>query len=511
MAFIFGVATQEADLYKIFRDYISGCGRPGKVVSSGAGNGALNNLIYPQGSAALYETITLTCVSVATRGGTFSVVGSASGVLPDAVVGTVYKHALVEFYIDFGSTDFALGDSFTLTAAVKPSSLPGFSKIKGKPGTKTETITLTCVTAGQRQIPGTQPFLPAVFDVVGSVSGTLPQLTQGVDYNPSLINLLLGTDPLSLNQYTVGQTITLETTINPLRAVNQQWAVLRRTPDGASSQFGNAVDDTDSELVIVGPGLAGTDTIYYGMVRAWSDSEARAHWTHYGITGYIPNVSMVEQPTLQGGQTGVKPIHTFWSLNIPYVIIASGRCFKVLTRSNIYYSQSYAGFALPNSLPKYWGYPYVIGGCGDSRDNMWSSLPIGRASFWNYKGHTTGGSGYLLDEGRTWQNLLGDNSEISNNSTYDTSTYMRWGKHCSVYPSGSRYMYDLRANLDGSVPVFRQALTPNYGFLDGVYAVPGRDGRQPEEIMVMRDGRRMYITQNHHRSGFNDFCAFELG
>lgn len=66
---------------------------------------------------------------------------------------------------------------------------------------------------------------------------------------------------------------------------------------------------------------------------------------------------------------------------------------------------------------------------------------------------------------------------------------MRWGKHCSVYPSGSRYMYDLRANLDGSVPVFRQALTPNYGFLDGVYAVPGRDGRQPEEIMVMRDGR----------------------
>ena len=406
MAFIFGVATQEADLYKIFRDYISGCGRPGKVVRSGTGNGELNNLIYPQGSAALYETITLTCVSVATRGGTFSVVGSASGVLPDAVVGTVYKHALIEFYIDFGSTDFALGDSFTLTAATKPSSRAGFSKIKGKPGTKTETITLTCVTAGQREIAGTQPFLPAVFDVSGSVSGTLPQLTQTVDYNPTVINLVLGAVPTSTDQYTVGQTVTLETTINPLRAVNQQWAVLRRTPDGASSQFGNAVDDTDSELVIVGPGLAGADTIYYGMVRAWSDSEARAHWTHYGITGYIPNVSMAEQPTLQGGQTGVKPIHTFWSLNIPYVIIASGRCFKVLTRSNIYYSQSYAGFALPNTLPKYWGYPYVIGGCGDSRDNMWSSLPIGRASFWNYKGNTSGGSGYLLDETRTWQNLL---------------------------------------------------------------------------------------------------------
>ena len=511
MAFIFGVATQEADLYKIFRDYISGCGRPGKVVSSGTGNGVVNNLIYPQASAALYETITLTCVSVAARGGTFSVVGSSSGVLPDAVVGTVYKHALIEFYIDFGSTDFILGDTFTLTAAVKPATRAGFSKIKGKPGTKTETLTLTCATAGQQEIPGTQPFLPAVFDVAGSVSGTLPQLTQGVNYNPAAINLVLGTDPTSVNQYTVGQTITLETTINQLRAINQQWTVLRQTPEGASAQFGNPVEDADSELVIVGPGLSGGDTVYYGMVRAWSDSEARAHWTHYGITGYIPNVSMLEQPTLQGGQTGVKSIHTFWSLNIPYVIIASGRCFKLLTRSNIYYSQSYAGFALPNSLPKYWGYPYVVGGTGDSRDNMWSSLPTSRAAFWNYKGNNSGGSGYLLDEGRTWQNLLGDNSEISNGSTYATNTYMRWGKHCSVYPSGSRYLYDLRANLDGSVPVFRQALTPNYGFLDGVYALPGRDGRQPEEIMVMRDGSRMYVTQNHHRSGFNDFCAFELG
>lgn len=510
MAFIFGVATQEADLYKVFRDYISGCGRPGKVVQSGTGNGLINNLIYPDASPALYETITLTCVSVAVRGGTFSVVGSTSGVLPDAVVGTVYKHPLVEFYIDFGTTDFILGDSFTLTAATKPSALPGFSKLKCKPGTKTETITLTCVTEGEKQIPGVRPFVPAVFDVSGSVSGALPQLTQTVDYNPPVINLLLDALPTSDDQYLVGQTITLQTEINPLRALNQHWDVLRKVPDGASTQFGSPVNDTDSELVIVGPGLAGADTIYYGMVRAWSDSEARAHWTHYGITGYIPNVSMVEQPTLQGGQTGVKPIHTFWSLSIPYVIIASGRCFKVLTRSNIYYSQSYAGFALPNSLPKYWGYPYVIGGCGDSRDNMWSSLPIGRASFWNYKGNTSGGSGYLLDEARTWQNLLGDNSEISNGSQYYEATYMRWGRHCSVYPSGSRYMYDLRANLDGTVPVFRQALTPNYGFLDGVYAVPGRDGRQPEEIMVMRDGRRMYITQNHHRSGFNDFCAFEL-
>lgn len=506
MAFIFGVASQEADLYKVFRDFITGRGRPGHVTYTGTGTGELNNLIYPEGSPALYEKITLTCVSIAPRGGTFSVVGSTSGVLPDAVVGQVFKHELIEFYLDYGSTDYQLGDKFEIEAVSLPTGLPGFTYIRGMSEAQTEVITLTCTTAGRHQIAGVQTNIPAVFSVVGSESGALPDLTQGVAYQVPQLRMLLTPNLEGLNQYQLGDEIEIRMTRNPLREIGQHWEVLRATPY-TGSQFGKVTLDTETELVIRGPGLSGSDTIYYGMVRSWSDANAGAWWTHYGIAGYVPSVTMEEQPGLQGGQGGTHPIHPFWSLAIPYVIIASGRCFKLITRSNIYYSQSYAGFYLPTSLPKYIGYPYLIGGTGDTRSTLWSALSQARSSFWNFCGPEAsngGGSCHRMNEAATWVPMLGYNENANSGNGGSRHTPNR----CDPY---SQYMmYDLRSNLDGTVPLFQVQLSPNKGFIDGVYAIPGRDGRSPEEIIDLGNGRRFLVTQNHHRSGFNDFCAFEL-
>lgn len=500
MAFIFGVATQEADLYRVFRDFMSGKARPGQWTYSGAGNGQLNNLIFPEGSAGLNETFTLTCESTATRGGTFGVVGSVSGVLPDAVVGTVFKHPLIEFYIDFGSVDFAVGDTFVIEAVSKPAAKANFDYIRPGVNGKTETLTLTCVTSGQAEIAGVQAFVPAVFEVAGSLSGALPNLTQGQEYSTSVASLLLLEARTNSFPYQVGDVVTIKTTINPLRAINQHWEILRQTQQVPSNQFGRTVRDTDSELVLRGPGLSNADSVYWGMTRAWSNAEAYAYWEHFGITGHVPTLTMQEQPTLQGGQSGPRPIHPMWSLNIPYVIIASGRCFKLITRSNIYYSQSYAGLFLPSTLPKYHAYPYFVGGTGDSRSLLWSALSDARSAFWDYQGDTSGGSGWLLGETVSWVRMLG--SENSSAPSRINSN------RCDPY--GMNTLYDLRNNLDGTVPAFQVQLTPNRGFLDGVFAVPGRDGRQPEEVLLMRDGKRMLVTQNHHRSGFSDFCAFTL-
>lgn len=503
MAFIFGVASQEADLYKVVRDFLTGCGRPGKVVQAGTGNGKLNNLIYPAGSAALYETLTLTCVSTSARGGTFGVVGSASGTLPDAVVGQVFKHALVEFYIDFGTVDFAIGDSFTITAGARPGGKPGFSTFNGGPSIQTETLTLICTVSGVQQVAGSQAFVPAQFSVTGSASGGLPDLTQGTLYSNGYLRALLATDPTSATQYVAGDVITMEMAQNPLRAINQQWATLRKTPDSATTQFAKPIEDTDSELVLVGPGLSGDDTVYCGLTRMWNDSQAYAAWTWFAMGSYAPSMTMQEQPLVQGGQTGVRPVHTMWSLNIPYVLIASGRCFKLLTRSNIYYSQSYQGLMLASTLPKYNGYPYFSGGTGDTRSLLWSQLSSNRSSFWNYAGDGNGGAAWVLNEDKTWSRVWGTLDE--------RSTFPMWqSAHPKSYPHAERGMYDLRNNLDGTVPMHQVQITPNKGFLDGVYAIPGRDGRQPEEIVVNRDGSRAVVVQSHHRSGFNDFCAFTL-
>ena len=499
MAFIFGVAT-EAELYKVFRDFISGRGRPGHVSFTGTGTGVVNNLIYPEGSVGLNQTITLTCVATAVRGGSFSVVGGLSGVLPDATVGQVYKHPLVEFYLDYGNVDFQIGDTFTLQAVTLPAGLTGFDYIRGMTEAETEVITLTCTTAGRHYVAGVQSNIPAVFSVQGSESGPLPDITQGVPYSIPQLRMQLSANNEGTNQYQLGDQILLRTTRNPLRAVGQQWEILRQTPY-VGSQFGAVTVDTDSELILRGPGLAGADTIYYGMTRSWSDANAAAWWTHFGMTGYIPSMTISEQSGVQGGQVGVRPVHTFWSLATPYTIIADGRCFKLLTRANIYYSQSFAGLYLPTSLPKYIGYPYLIGGTGDTRSTIWSALSAERSSFWSYQGGGHGCSCFRLDESMSWFPHYGF-AEANGGGSRHTPN------RCDPY--SQNMLFDLRANLDGSVPLFQVQLSPNRGFIPGVYALPGRDGRAPEEILDIGGGRRMLVTQNHHRSGFNDFCAFEL-
>lgn len=508
MAFIFGVATQEADLYKIFRDFITGCGRPGKVVKSGTGNGEMNNLIFPEGGAGLYETFTFTCQSASPRGGTFGVVGSVSGVLPDAVVGQVYKGPLIEFYLDFGTVDFQVGDQFTITCATAPLNKPRFRHLTGGPEIKTELVTMICTTSGVKAVPGVQAYVPARFSVSGSVSGGLPDLVQGTLYDNSRLRCLLASDPATDNQYLVGDVLTIEMRINPLREVAQHWSVLRKVAiaDG-TLQFGVAQQNTDQELVVVGPGLSGADSIYYGLTRSWSDATASASWTHFGLAGYAASMPMNEQPLVQGGQAGVRPVHTFWGRAIPYTIIASGRCLKLLTRSNTYYSQSYQGLYLPATLPKYQGYPYFSGGCGDSRSGFWSELSASRASFWNYTGNGEGGSAWVIGEDKSWSAVWGDQTEASKpGGGGSLPNYV----HPMAYPQAQRAMFDLRNNLDGTVPLMQVQITPNLGFLDGVYAIPGRDGREPEEVVVNKDGSRALVVQNHHRAGFNDFAAFML-
>lgn len=62
-------------------------------------------------------TYTLKCISTATNGGTFSVIDPNGIRLADAVVGSAYSNTQIGFTINDGSTDFAAGDSFTITVS----------------------------------------------------------------------------------------------------------------------------------------------------------------------------------------------------------------------------------------------------------------------------------------------------------------------------------------------------------------------------------------------------------
>jgi len=60
------------------------------------------------------ETVTLTAVTAALNGGVFYVEGSVSGPLGLATVGTPFSSGPIDLTINDGSTDFAVGDVFTI-------------------------------------------------------------------------------------------------------------------------------------------------------------------------------------------------------------------------------------------------------------------------------------------------------------------------------------------------------------------------------------------------------------
>lgn len=79
----------------------------------GTGNGTMTSVAVYSGFTET-ETITATCVTAAANSGIFYVTGSLSGPLGLATVGVNFNSSKISFIINDGSTDFIVGDAFTV-------------------------------------------------------------------------------------------------------------------------------------------------------------------------------------------------------------------------------------------------------------------------------------------------------------------------------------------------------------------------------------------------------------
>jgi hypothetical protein len=77
------------------------------------GNGTVSGLLAHSGLTKT-ETISLLCIHAAANAGIFQVTGSLSGHLGNATVGIGFTSPVLDFLINDGATDFALGDTFTI-------------------------------------------------------------------------------------------------------------------------------------------------------------------------------------------------------------------------------------------------------------------------------------------------------------------------------------------------------------------------------------------------------------
>lgn len=90
------------------------------VDTNNTGNGVMSAVDV--GANTLSEYWTVTCTAEVGDGGTFSVTGTVSGAQASATVGALYTSdsSEVSFTISDGSTDFAVGDSFTFSSTRDP-------------------------------------------------------------------------------------------------------------------------------------------------------------------------------------------------------------------------------------------------------------------------------------------------------------------------------------------------------------------------------------------------------
>lgn len=108
MSYEIGTATSAADLLNKLNTFLTAKGKAYGLSYTGTGNGALT--AWDGGASSVSETFTITATSATN----FTVVGSVSGSIGPATVGTTFTHAKLTFLISAGGTPFVAGDVFKL-------------------------------------------------------------------------------------------------------------------------------------------------------------------------------------------------------------------------------------------------------------------------------------------------------------------------------------------------------------------------------------------------------------
>lgn len=153
---------------------------------AGTGNGTMT-LVKP-GPDAQTGSYIVKCITAAANGGTFSVTAPDGNALPNATVGTAYKHSHLEFLLNDGSTDYIVNDQFTVavTAAGTPAVVgTGNGTISGISmgrDTRNGTYRLECITAAVNA---------GTFKVVAPNGDALPNATVAVAYTDDQINFTI--------------------------------------------------------------------------------------------------------------------------------------------------------------------------------------------------------------------------------------------------------------------------------------------------------------------------------
>lgn len=522
-----GTATGHIDFLEKLEDALCDKGHAWGRSYVGTGNGSILGVsngvgAYTGGAASVAETFEIT----ATSSTEFSVIGSVSGNVGTATVGTAFIHAKIEFKIVAGSTAFVVGDKFVLNTS------PKWSLVR-KQGTRNKTfltsnfsssVNLWDKTSSEGVIAaGSLPGLASMeLYVPSEVTQVVLVIGSDVSKSPDSVTLQRssnGSDWTTVESWTCGAwTSSYQSQVFDVASPPGSYKYWRlsfpavRSPGTSialsSVEFKRSVLDSYSlderlEWIVSAPGLDGTKTILIGCEDYEVPSSAI-----YNLNWYAPRNfnatkrlrEMLPQSGLESTPLSNQPMY--------YRVFVNGQRFVMVCRIGSVYISGYCGYGNPYELPSVHPYPMILGGMTDSESSRFDREDESFRVFAN-PGRYSLRAYYPSYGWKTHANLYDAGGSAFGSGATDG------GK---VFPSvhsasgGSRWLY--RDNIDGSLPLFNcvlgSAVSPKHvwGELDGVYWTTGFNNL-PESIEVQY-GMEYVCIPDGSRATYQDYFAVRM-
>lgn len=334
------------------------------------------------------------------------------------------------------------------------------------------------------------------------------------------------------------------TTDAALVAAGQNWSSVWTAPVGAPNL---------TDVMLKGPGLSGTDSVYVGLRRTDNTLTLNESliWLS-GATGFSPSAT---QFTGHVNSLGNTPAMFLDNASMQYWFVANGRRFVVVTKMSTVYNAMYAGLYHPYAIPSEYPYPLFIGGSRGfthvggsfpqpttwraSESLMYSAFPAAHGNYFSASSYADTQALFLTPDG-TWTGLT-SNPSSSYAAGIMPTAYLapravppRLGivtigdtnvslPEVGASQSGPNFGTKTVLNrtipgLDSEYPLTNitvMAWTPNsslnavtYGALDGVYGA-SIVGTSAETIVTV-GGVDHLVVQNIQRTASTEYWALAL-
>ena len=378
-----GTATDFMDLAAKLNTLLTATGSAFGLTYVGTGTGTCTAI--KGGATSVAESFDLTATSATN----FTVVGTVSGSIGPATVGTPFSHTKIAFTLTAGGTAFVAGDKFTLATAPKWTQQLGpvtatstqwrvnFRGSASSSPVRFQRVELALTAGGADQAAGSGGTATAT----GSTGSNTPDMA--ADTNPATYYEAAGTGA-GWWQYTFLATKAItEVAITGAQANNlngpldftieywsgSAWVIagsfVNETAWGASERRVFRL----AQYIWLAPGNDGAGQIYVGIHPHRNDAAGWYNWRLGGFTSYSASTDWHNQPGglkrgdyLGGGGLTYGPELPLANGSMTYWFVVNGRRVMGVAKSGSTYSPFYLGLIAPYASPGQWPYPLFVGG-----------------------------------------------------------------------------------------------------------------------------------------------------